>query len=189
MARGHRRKANGIRIAGIALALAGAGLSVAGVASAKVVDGPNDNQNVLPSDTPGVSVSVGLVGGDSGSGGDSGNGGDSGSSGAPSDSATPTQSTAPTQGTAPTQSSTASATASAGPTGGATASAAPSTGGTGGTGGGAGGVAMTQAPARTQLAETGSSENTPMILAGGLTFVLGGLVFRFGPRAASSRKH
>ncbi|WP_052441811.1 hypothetical protein [Streptacidiphilus anmyonensis] len=187
MARGHRRT-SGIRIAGASLALVGAGLTITGVASASIVDGPNDSTTVpgtaYATGTPDVSVSVGLLGGGDGNGGGNGNGGDNGNGGADgggSSTATPSGGSSSTASSTPSTSTTASSGASA------SVSASPSSAG-GASGGGTGG-SMTQAPGRTQLAETGSSDKTPMILAGGFTFVLGGAVFRFGPRAASARKH
>jgi LPXTG-motif cell wall-anchored protein len=48
---------------------------------------------------------------------------------------------------------------------------------------------MTAPPARQTLAETGTDGSTPLLLAGGLTLVAGGLVFRFGPRRTPQPGH
>ncbi|MFC5906675.1 LPXTG cell wall anchor domain-containing protein, partial [Streptacidiphilus monticola] len=51
-----------------------------------------------------------------------------------------------------------------------------------GSGASAAPVSIKQAPPSQRLAETGADSSTPLLLAGGTTFVLGGAVFRFGPR-------
>jgi LPXTG-motif cell wall-anchored protein len=175
VARGHRRRSNGIRIAGIALALAGAALTVAGVANAateKAGDGPSFSVTVGGADT----------------GGDNGNqnGGQNGGSDQPPGQNGDQPITSDSTPAAPTPSQDGST------AGGSAGTSTTTDGDESSSGGSAVPTAMapmTQPAARTQLAETGGNGDTTLILVGGCTFVLGGAVFRFGPRAATARKH
>ncbi|MEZ0094329.1 LPXTG cell wall anchor domain-containing protein [Streptacidiphilus sp. EB129] len=161
--------------------LSGAGLMVAGVASAVtvpeaapgiVVDGPQDGAGGLlggvGAATPGGAASPS----DTPTG--SGAGTDTTVTQVPTAGGKPS---APTDGLVPPQSP---AGAAPGTPGGSTATANPTAAAQPTTGGG-----MTQPKARQTLAETGTDRSLPWLLVGGATLVAGGLVFRFGPRGAA----
>lgn len=172
--RGHRKKYTGIRSRGVrvataALALTGTGLLVGGVASAattptlvqsKVIDGPLGGAVTLdPTATDTATAS---------------------------DEATPATAASAT-GTAASSVVGSSSTATATST--ATASATPSASGrsssAAGSGSSGGGASAPQP--RQTLAETGTDQSAPLLFAGGLTLLAGGLVFRFGPRTGTPR--
>ena len=189
--RGHRKRGTGIRsrsvrVATAALALSGAGLMITGVANAvtapslapgKIIDGPLDLPGAYadPSDSTAADGSSTDPGTPTTAPADPGSSAPDDPTGTPAD---PT--TAPDPTTTPTRTAPA-------PSGGPSATGAPAAtgGGTGGSGGDGG--TMVQAPARQTLAETGSDDSVPYLLAGGFTLLAGGLVFRFGPRTAAPR--
>jgi LPXTG-motif cell wall-anchored protein len=189
--RGHRKnytgiRSRGVRVATAALALSGTGLLVSGVASAattpalvqsKVVDGP---QGSLAALDPTVTISIAAE------------------TATASDEATATDpsanSTAASTASTATAGATATGTAASSAVGNsstatATASATPSASGSGsgaaGSGSPGGGTGAPQP--RQTLAETGTDESAPLLFAGGLTLLAGGLVFRFGPRTGTPR--
>ena len=178
-----------MRVAAAALALSGTGLLVTGVAQAVTTVAPT--QIVGGPDNSAVGVSVSVSAGDS-SAADPTDGATATTSATGDPDGTATGTAAPTGTATATGGATGSATATAGPTsstaaGGATAApsgsataAAPSS------------AATTTAPApaslvasapRQSLAETGTGDSVPWMLAGGVTMLAGGLVFRFGPRS------
>jgi LPXTG-motif cell wall-anchored protein len=186
--RGHRKnytgiRSRGVRVATAALALSGTGLLVSGVASAattpalvqsKVVDGP---QGSLAALDPTVTISIAAE------------------TATASDEATATDPSAnSTAASTATAGATATGTAASSAVGNsstatATASATPSASGSGsgaaGSGSPGGGTGAPQP--RQTLAETGTDESAPLLFAGGLTLLAGGLVFRFGPRTGTPR--
>jgi LPXTG-motif cell wall-anchored protein len=186
--RGHRKnytgiRSRGVRVATAALALSGTGLLVSGVASAattpalvqsKVVDGP---QGSLAALDPTVTISIAAE------------------TATASDEATATDPSAnSTAASTATAGATATGTAASSDVGNsstatATASATPSASGSGsgaaGSGSPGGGTGAPQP--RQTLAETGTDESAPLLFAGGLTLLAGGLVFRFGPRTGTPR--
>lgn len=186
--RGHRKnytgiRSRGVRVATAALALSGTGLLVSGVASAattpalvqsKVVDGP---QGSLAALDPTVTISIAAE------------------TATASDEATATDPSAnSTAASTATAGATATGTAASSAVGNsstatATASATPSASGSGsgaaGSGSSGGGTGAPQP--RQTLAETGTDESAPLLFAGGLTLLAGGLVFRFGPRTGTPR--
>jgi LPXTG-motif cell wall-anchored protein len=186
--RGHRKnytgiRSRGVRVATAALALSGTGLLVSGVASAattpalvqsKVVDGP---QGSLAALDPTVTISIAAE------------------TATASDEATATDPSAnSTAASTATAGATATGTAASSDVGNsstatATASATPSASGSGsgaaGSGSSGGGTGAPQP--RQTLAETGTDESAPLLFAGGLTLLAGGLVFRFGPRTGTPR--
>ncbi|TDU06359.1 LPXTG-motif cell wall-anchored protein [Streptomyces sp. 846.5] len=177
--RGHRKKYTGIRSRGVrvataVLALTGTGLLVGGVASAattptlvqsKVIGGPLDGAVTLdPTVTDSTATDTATA----------------------SDGATAV-STATAAATATGTAASSVVGGSATPT--ATASATPSASSSGssaaGSGSSGGGTSAPQP--RQMLAETGSDQSAPLLFAGGLTLLAGGLVFRFGPRTGTPR--
>jgi LPXTG-motif cell wall-anchored protein len=166
-----------VRVATAALALSGAGLMITGVANAvtapalapgKIINGPLDVPGAYDTGTadPGAGTT------------------------APADPvADPTTDPVTDPTTAGTTvPATDPATGPATATGGATSTAAATGAAPATTGGGSGGgTGMVQAAPRQTLAETGSDNSVPFLLAGGFTLLAGGLVFRFGPRTAAPR--
>ncbi len=178
-----------MRVAAAALALSGSGLLVTGVAQAVTTMAPT--QIVGGPDNVGVGVTVSVSAGDSSAAENPTDGATAGASGTGGPDGT--GSAAPTD----TASDSATASATGGPT--ATATAAPSSAGGGATAAPSGSASAT-APAaaaatgpaaaslvasapRQSLAETGTDDSVPWMLAGAATMLAGGLVFRFGPRS------
>ena len=199
---GHRRKPGGIRsraarVAGAALVLAGAGLTVTGVAEAVSVPGVSPNQLALPlpTGTYAGSDTGATTGTATGTPTDAST--DPGTASATDPATGASGPTAPPTGIAPASTATATPTGPA-PTGTASASAtAPATDSSASTAsataaGPAGGPqtpVATQPQPRQSLAETGTDQSVPWLLAGGATLVAGGALFRFGPRRTPSRGH
>ena len=178
--RGHRKKYTGIRSRGVrvataALALTGTGLLVGGVASAATT--PTLVQSKVIGGPLGGAVTLGPTATDTATASDE-------ATPATAASAAPTASATGTAASSVVgSSSTATATSSA------TASATPSASGSGSSaagGGSSGGGASAPQPRQT-LAETGTDQSAPLLFAGGLTLLAGGLVFRFGPRTGTPR--
>ena len=172
--RGHRKKYTGIRSRGVrvataALALTGTGLLVGGVASAATT--PTLVQSKVIGGPLGGAVTLGPTATDTATA---------------SDEATPATAASAT-GTAASSVVGSSSTATATST--ATASATPSASGrsssAAGSGSSGGGASAPQP--RQTLAETGTDQSAPLLFAGGLTLLAGGLVFRFGPRTGTPR--
>lgn len=185
--RGHRMKYTGIRSRGVrvataALALTGTGLLVGGVASAattptlvqsKVIGGPLGVVVALdPTATDATATDTATA-----------------SDGATAASMATATATASATGTAASSvvgsSSTSTATSTAAAS--ATPSASSSGRGSSAVGSGSSGGGASAPQPRQTLAETGTDQSAPLLFAGGLTLLAGGLVFRFGPRTGTPR--
>ncbi|MFC1444137.1 LPXTG cell wall anchor domain-containing protein [Streptacidiphilus sp. N1-10] len=179
-----------MRVAAAGLALAGTGLLVSGVASAattpdlvqtKVVDGPQDSAVTLNASASDAAATDTATASDEATTTDPTSDPAESSTGTPSASAT-----ASATGSAASSAATAASSASAA----ASASASPSASGSAGSGvgsGSSGGGGASAPQPRQTLAETGTDDSAPLLFAGGLTLLAGGLVFRFGPRTGTPR--
>jgi hypothetical protein len=174
-----------VRVAGAALLLSGAGLTITGVANAAtapalapgfVIGGPLDGAGgLLGTPSSGATAApTGAVTG--GSTGGAGGGVTLVSPTDPIPGVTASGTTAPPTNVAAPVGGSPSGAPSGSASGTASGRAAPSGG-------------MTQPPARQTLAETGMDRGVPWVLTGALTLVVGGLVLRFGPRGAPVAAH
>ncbi|WP_370129445.1 LPXTG cell wall anchor domain-containing protein [Streptacidiphilus sp. EB103A] len=169
-----------MRVATAALALTGTGLLVGGVASAattptlvqsKVIDGPQSSAVGLDPSLTDPTVT------------DSATASDGATATGPSANATAASSAT----AAATATGTAAAVVGGSATATASASATRSASSSSAAGSGSSGGGTSAPQPRQMLAETGTDQSAPLLFAGGLTLLAGGLVFRFGPRTGTPR--
>ena len=179
-------------MAGAALVLAGAGLTVTGVAEAVSVPGVSPNQTVVDGPQSADSTATATTGTPTGDPTDTGSPSDPATT--PSDPGTGTATSGSGTPSASTPAGTAStpsgATSSApAPGGSASAPGTPSTTTAPTAPGGAQTAVAAQPQPRQSLAETGTDQSVPWLLSGSATLIAGGALFRFGPRRTPRRTH